>query len=140
MAEQPRKKYVVTAPLVMCKTVSPEHGPVILNFYAGAPVPADAEEEWVKNHLESKMIAEVEDPLQVDYNALHPDPVTVREMMHEGKSVVAETNDRVVAAEKRRGPRGGQAPQRQHEPQKQEGGQEAKPPVTPVAAPKPPAK
>jgi hypothetical protein len=54
-------KYVVTGAYVTCKTMGRD-GPVIVGLYAGAPVPADAEQSWIDHHLRVNLIEAVPEP------------------------------------------------------------------------------
>jgi len=53
--------YRVTGAYVTVKTETAD-GMRIIGLYAGAPVPADASDEWVKHHLSSGLIEEVASP------------------------------------------------------------------------------
>lgn len=57
--------YRVVAPVVVVKTMG-DHGITWKHLMSGAPVPDDAEAEWIANHLRDQMITpvtvEVPDP------------------------------------------------------------------------------
>lgn len=90
-----RGKYVVTAPYVTLKTMTPQ-GVRLTGFFAGAPVPGDVPEDQLKHHLDFQMITEVDDPAAVASADLFPTPV---EMLDAGKPVGALAHERVTAAE-----------------------------------------
>ena len=46
------KRYRVTGAYVTVKT-NTTNGPMIVGLYEGAPVPADASDEWLAHHLEA---------------------------------------------------------------------------------------
>lgn len=52
------KQYRVTGAYVTVKTAT-THGPMIVGLYEGAPVPADAGQEWLDHHLANHLIEEV---------------------------------------------------------------------------------
>ena len=93
-------RYVVTAPYVTVRTMT-EQGARVLGLYADAPVPKDAPEDWVKNHLAAKMIAEVEDPAQAVSAVLTP--LEVVEAAGQPGGALGVAHARVVAGERGRG-------------------------------------
>jgi len=54
-------KYVVIAPYVTLTTNTVE-GRRVLGFHAGAPVPADVDQDVIDRHVEAGMIAKVPEP------------------------------------------------------------------------------
>jgi hypothetical protein len=52
------KRYRVTGAYVTVKTDT-TNGPMVVGLYEGAPVPADASEQWIAHHLENHLIEEV---------------------------------------------------------------------------------
>lgn len=54
-------KYTVKGAYVTCKTMTTE-GVRIVGLYAGAPVPGDAEDAWIKHHLDNNLIEAVPEP------------------------------------------------------------------------------
>lgn len=90
------KHYIVTAPSVIVKTVTRD-GPRIISLSTGAQVPADADEGWVKTHLDTDMIVEVADPAQAAVA-----PLTPLEAVEPGANAITDPGDRVRKAEKER--------------------------------------
>lgn len=100
-------KYIVTGAYVTVKTMT-HQGPRILGLMAGAPVPDDAEPAWVKHHLETNLIVEVEDPAAVPSNEVFLTPIEQQEgvdpaeRVREGEAHRARSAAAVQAAETRK--------------------------------------
>jgi hypothetical protein len=54
-----RSQFMVSAPLVNVRTFGLDGSPVVIARYAGAPVPQEADPEWIRHHLAHRLITEM---------------------------------------------------------------------------------